>query len=248
MSVNLYTFVGLFSRTLSTAEHLLAKGAAHATAQGLDPESILDWRLIDDMHPMRFQLNIVCNFARQWVARVADQPVPADVDGNLDLAGYKAAFAEARAYLAAITPEQFGGREVVTVTYEQVERKAEQGAAPIWYYYFTHNVPGRGGKLHAPHTGEIPYVFDSLAHSEPMVGPITPREQQVADLMSTAWATFARTGNPNNPKLPNWPTFDTRRRATMMIDNQCKVVDDPLGPTRTAIAALQARAPRAAAG
>jgi len=135
-----------------------------------------------------------------------------------------------------------------TSTYTQLERKADQGAAPIWYYYFTHNVPGRGGKLHAPHTGEIPYVFDSLAHSEPMVGPITPREQQVADLMSTAWATFARTGNPNNPKLPNWPTFDTRRRATMMIDNQCKVVDDPLGPTRTAIAALQARAPRAAAG
>jgi hypothetical protein len=116
MSVNLHTFVGLFSRTLSTAEHLLGKGAAHATAQGLDPESILDWRLIDDMNPMRFQLNIVCNFARQWVARVADQPVPADVDGNLDLAGYKSAFAEARAYLAAITPEQFEGRDGVPLT------------------------------------------------------------------------------------------------------------------------------------
>ena len=133
-----------------------------------------------------------------------------------------------------------------TSTYTQVERKSEQGGAPIWYYYFTHNVPARGGRLHAPHTGEIPYLFDSLARSEPMVGPITPREAEVADTMSTTWATFARTGNPNNPKIPLWPPFDTRRRATLIIDNQCKVVDDPIGPTRAAIAAIQAKAPRSA--
>jgi para-nitrobenzyl esterase len=134
-----------------------------------------------------------------------------------------------------------------TSTYTQAERKADQMGAPIWYYYFVHTVPARGGKIHAPHTGEIPYVFDSLAHSKPMVGPITPREQQVADIMSTTWATFARTGNPNNPKIPDWPAFDTRRRATLLIDNQCKVVDDPLGPTRAAIAALQAKGRRAPA-
>jgi para-nitrobenzyl esterase len=127
-------------------------------------------------------------------------------------------------------------------TYTQCERKADQGTAPVYYYYFTHHVPARGGKLHAPHTGEIPYAFDSLAKSAPMVGPITPREQQVADAMSTAFTAFARTGDPNNPKMPPWSVFDTKRRATMIIDNQCRVVDDPLGPTRAAIAALQARA------
>ena len=57
--------------------------------------------------------------------------------------------------------------------------------------------------------------------------------------MSAAWAAFARTGNPNHKGLPNWPKFNTTQRATMILNNQCKVVNDPNGEERKALAALR---------
>jgi para-nitrobenzyl esterase len=61
----------------------------------------------------------------------------------------------------------------------------------------------------------------------------------LADRMSAAWAAFARTGNPNHKGLPNWPAFNTGQRATMILDNECKVVNDPNGEERVAMAALR---------
>ena len=117
MTVSLFTFVDLFSRQLGTLDHLLARGAEHAKATGATEAEMLDWRLIDDMHPLRFQAGVLCNFSRAWTARVAGLPVPADVDYTaLDLAGFKAAIADAKAYLAALKPEQFAGRDDVPLT------------------------------------------------------------------------------------------------------------------------------------
>jgi para-nitrobenzyl esterase len=46
------------------------------------------------------------------------------------------------------------------------------------------------------------------------------------------WATFARTGHPSAKGQPAWPAYTTETRATMMIDAQCRVVDDPWGEER----------------
>jgi hypothetical protein len=116
MAVSLFTFVDLFSRQLGTLDHLLTKGAEFARSHGQPEESFLDWRLIDDMNPLRFQAMVVCNFSRQWPARAAGLPVPADISAELDLAGFRAAIAEAKAYLASLTPEQFAGRDDVPLT------------------------------------------------------------------------------------------------------------------------------------
>ena len=116
MAVSLYTFVDLYSRALDTAAHILDKGAAHASAIGVDEAEMLDWRLIDDMQPLRFQLMVVCNFSRQWPARVAGLPVPADIGSDLDLAGFRAAITQAKTYLAGFTPEQFEGRDDAPLT------------------------------------------------------------------------------------------------------------------------------------
>jgi hypothetical protein len=110
MTVSLYTFVDLFSRQCATADHLLAKGAEAAG------EACLDWRLIEDMAPLRFQLMVVANFARLWPARAAGLDLPAEIDDQLDVAGFKAALADARAYLATLKPEQFEGRDDVPLT------------------------------------------------------------------------------------------------------------------------------------
>ncbi|HEY0435396.1 MAG TPA: DUF1993 family protein, partial [Phenylobacterium sp.] len=118
MAVSLFTFVDLFTRQVGTLEHLFNKGAEFAKAQGQAEEAFLDWRLIDDMNPFRFQAMVVCNFARQWPARVVGLPEPADFSADLDLAGFRAALAETKAYLATLKPEQFAGRDDVSLTHE----------------------------------------------------------------------------------------------------------------------------------
>jgi para-nitrobenzyl esterase len=45
--------------------------------------------------------------------------------------------------------------------------------------------------------------------------------------MSETWIAFARTGNPNNAHIPNWPAYNSTKRATMIFDNECRVENDP---------------------
>jgi hypothetical protein len=116
MTVSLFTFIDLFDRQAATASSLLAKGAAHAKATGVSEAEMLEWRLIDDMAPLGFQLMVVCNFTRLWPARIAGLPLPTEVTADLDVAGFQAALADARAYLAALTPDQFAGRDDVPLT------------------------------------------------------------------------------------------------------------------------------------
>ncbi|WP_374653389.1 DUF1993 family protein [Phenylobacterium sp.] len=117
MSVNLYTFVDMYSRQLATAAHLLDKGLERAAELGVGEAEMLSWRLIEDMNPLSFQLAVVANFAQQWPARAAGLELPAEVAHDLDAAGLKAAIAQAKAYLAGLTPEQFAGRDEVPLTF-----------------------------------------------------------------------------------------------------------------------------------
>ncbi len=57
----------------------------------------------------------------------------------------------------------------------------------------------------------------------------------MADKVSDAWIAFARTGDPNTPKLPHWSAYNAKDRATMVINNVSKVVDDPLREQRIAM-------------
>jgi hypothetical protein len=116
VTTDLFTFVGLYSRGLTTLSHVLDKGAAFAKSKGVSEAEMLEWRLIDDMNPLRFQAYSVINFSRQWPARVAGLEAPADLPPGLDLAGIKAAIEEAKAYLAGLKPEQFKGRDEAPLT------------------------------------------------------------------------------------------------------------------------------------
>jgi hypothetical protein len=118
MSTNLFTFVGLYDRGLTTLAHILEKGADLAKAKGASESEMLEWRLVDDMNPLRFQAYVVINFAKQWTARAAGLPAPADIAADLDLAGLKAAIADAKAHLAGLDPTQFEGRDDVMISYK----------------------------------------------------------------------------------------------------------------------------------
>jgi len=120
---------------------------------------------------------------------------------------------------------------------KQAERKAAQGSAPAYMYIFDWRSPVLGGKLRSPHGIELAFVFDNTDKTMGMNGTgadLAP----LAEKVSAAWAGFARTGNPNAPGLPRWPAYDASTRATMIFNDECKVVNDPGKDERLAISAL----------
>jgi para-nitrobenzyl esterase len=120
----------------------------------------------------------------------------------------------------------------------EADRKAIQAKAPVYQYYFTWRSPVRDGKLRSFHTLEIPFVFDNVDAATSMTGSGEDR-QALADKMSAAWVAFARTGNPNHKGLPNWTAFDTTGRATMIFNDDCKLVNDPHGEEQRLLHSIQ---------
>ena len=118
MTVSLFTFVGLYARLLTTASHLLTKAAEFAEAHGQSEAEMLDWRLIEDMQPLRFQLMVLAISPASGVGAVAGLPVPDAIADDLNVVAFHQAIAEAKAYLTALTPEQFAGRDDVSMTVE----------------------------------------------------------------------------------------------------------------------------------
>lgn len=122
-------------------------------------------------------------------------------------------------------------------------RAAQAGAAErTWVYQWDWPSPVAGGKWKAPHTLDIPFVFDNVRLAGSMTGG-GPDAQLLADKVSDSFLAFARTGNPNTPSLPRWPTYSLERRETMLFDLPCKVAQDPRGEERRFVEAIPYRQP-----
>ncbi len=106
------------------------------------------------------------------------------------------------------------------------ERKVAQHSASVYMYLFTWKSPALQGKLRSPHTAEIPFVFDNTDIPKYMTAH-AKQEQELAARMSGAWIQFARSGTPDHKSIPAWPKYDFEKRATMIFDTTCHVVDDP---------------------
>jgi para-nitrobenzyl esterase len=125
----------------------------------------------------------------------------------------------------------------------EAERKAEQTQAPVYRYYFTWRSPVREGKLRTFHTLEIPFVFDNVDECRSMTGSGEDR-YALAQKISSAWVAFARTGNPNHPTLPDvWVPYDNTRRATMIFNDECKLLNDPYGSEQRLLHAVMGTGP-----
>jgi para-nitrobenzyl esterase len=102
-----------------------------------------------------------------------------------------------------------------------------------YLYYFTHEPPTDPGtsNLRATHTAEIPYVFNNLKavrvfpdNSSPELTSASALDRTLADIVSSYFVNFARTGNPNGRGLAVWPTYRDEAagggRAMILGDTQ----------------------------
>ena len=122
-------------------------------------------------------------------------------------------------------------RSMRTRSIALAERKAALNKAPVYMYFFAWDTVGFGGKYKALHMAEIPFVFDNIANAEAMTHK-RPEAQALADKMSNAWIAFAKTGSPATKDLPQWTPYSADHRATMIFDNDRRVVNDPRSAMR----------------
>ena len=112
-----------------------------------------------------------------------------------------------------------------TYSRELAKRKAEQHGAPVYAYRYDWETPEGGGHMRSPHTIEIQFVFNNIKIAGPLISKM-PEAYALAERTSSAWAAFARSGDPNTPKLPQWPAYSPAR-DTMLFNNECRVQPDP---------------------
>lgn len=117
----------------------------------------------------------------------------------------------------------------------QTERKAAQGAAPVYSYRVMWRTPVEGGRRITPHSLDLPFVFDNVEVAPDMVGPPTEATAALAHAMSESWIAFARTGDPNNAAVPPWAPYDLDRRTVMHVDVPPEAVEDPHRDERLAM-------------
>jgi para-nitrobenzyl esterase len=127
--------------------------------------------------------------------------------------------------IAALTDSNFRLRSLIVA-----ERKAMQGAAPVYMYAFNWETPLFGGKLKSPHALDVPFTFDTLDFTN--ATDRSPAAHGLAAAMSGAWTAFARSGRPGHPAMPSWPAYNQTERATMILDTECRIANDPGGETR----------------
>ena len=77
-------------------------------------------------------------------------------------------------------------------------------------------VPAGWESLGATHASEVSYLFGSLDRGIfPQRRPslVNATAGQVSEVMQQYWTNFAKTGDPNDGRLPTWRKFDASSRA-----------------------------------
>lgn len=140
-----------------------------------------------------------------------------------DTDAYIKAFAEA---YPTYTPQDlvsidwlFRPKTIITADAIGESRKAK-----TYMYMFTWKSPVNKGSVHG---AELKFCFNRLHHSNSDVPTPTAADFKLADLMSSAWAQFAHTGNPNIKELPAWKPYTATNGETMIFDHNCYIRNNP---------------------
>lgn len=105
-----------------------------------------------------------------------------------------------------------------TSMYFWAQDRQKTSRSKTFTYYWDHPLPGPDkGKFGAFHTSEVPYVFNSLDKAN---RPWGADDRAIADQMTSYWANFAATGDPNGKGLTKWPAFTGDGGLTMELGDK----------------------------
>jgi para-nitrobenzyl esterase len=86
---------------------------------------------------------------------------------------------------------------------------------PVYAYQFDDETapsyfPPVSYPTRAFHTSELLYLFPLFHGGQGTPHPLNAAQEHLSDQMVAYWSTFARTGNPNNPKAPQWQPYSAK--------------------------------------
>lgn len=102
-------------------------------------------------------------------------------------------------------------------------------SAPAYVFQFGYVPPAirERSRYGAGHGSEVSFVFNTLHARWGAAAQPTPEEKELAGILNTYWANFAKTGNPNGKGLPVWPLYDTQKQQILDIELDGKAVVKP---------------------
>ena len=101
--------------------------------------------------------------------------------------------------------------------YTWANRQAQTGKSKVFVYNFNRELPAYTPETQfgASHSGEVAYAYNNL---HILNRPWEEVDHKIAEVMSTYWVNFAKTGNPNGNGLPQWEPYDPIKENVMVID------------------------------
>ncbi|WP_419926237.1 carboxylesterase/lipase family protein [Candidatus Poriferisocius sp.] len=83
------------------------------------------------------------------------------------------------------------------------------------------------------HAIDLPFVFDGFGVDgwREFIGADEAAEA-LGRGMRSAWAAFARSGDPSTSELGHWPSYELDERMTMILDSDSTLASDPLSSER----------------
>ncbi|MCE2612508.1 carboxylesterase family protein [Flavobacteriaceae bacterium D16] len=98
----------------------------------------------------------------------------------------------------------------------------------IYHFGFVPEPMRERMKYGAGHGSEVGYVFNNLdaRWGNPET---TPEDKKVTEIMNAYWVNFAKNGNPNGDRLPNWPVYNEKDGEIMdiQLDGNAVGKEDP---------------------
>jgi para-nitrobenzyl esterase len=123
----------------------------------------------------------------------------------------------------------FGGDSFIAYsTWRWLEAHVQTGNSPTYRYFLTLGSPGdkyHPAMLGAFHSDDIEYVFGTLDSRPEAIW--RPEDRTLSDQIGQYWTNFARTGDPNGPGLPKWPTTGPTEWQVMYLNANPEAKPDP---------------------
>jgi para-nitrobenzyl esterase len=118
-----------------------------------------------------------------------------------------------------------GTKEQQSITLAEWAASRAGTTQKAFVYLWAHALPGPdAAKYGAFHTSEVPYALNTLYMSN---RPFSDIDRKIGDVMSSYWANFATTGDPNGRGLTPWPAVTENGGRVMRIGDVPEVVALP---------------------
>ncbi|KAF2666161.1 hypothetical protein BT63DRAFT_458523 [Microthyrium microscopicum] len=117
MSVNIYdAYIPIYVRAINNTIHLLTKGEAFTKEKGISEADVMAWRLAPDMLPFTFQVQTICNNAKNLLGKITGIEQAKVEDNEKTFAELHARLNSTLELLNGAKREQFEGKDKAEIT------------------------------------------------------------------------------------------------------------------------------------